>query len=87
MGFSAKPESDPIPTFPRNADFLSVSSTCTEVPLNSVFLLCALILCLLVPQLRTWALPLSLALYLINPLLLLAAAVLGGGALLWRTFR
>ena len=55
--------------------------------MNSVFLLGALILCLLVPQLRTWALPLSLALYLINPALLLAAAVIGGGVLLWRTFR
>ncbi len=86
MGFSAKPESDPIPSFPRNADFLSVSVTYAEVPLNSVFLLCALVLCLLVPQLRTWVLPLSVALYLINPLLLLAAAVLGGGVLLWRTF-
>ena len=54
--------------------------------MNSVCLLCALSLCLLVPQLRTWALPLSLALYLINPALLLAAAVIGGGVLLWRTF-
>ena len=63
-----------------------VEETFGSRTLNAVFLLCALVLRLLVPQLRTWVLPLSVALYLINPLLLLAVAVLGGGVLLWRTF-
>jgi len=63
-----------------------VEETFGSRTLNAVFLLYALVLRLLVPQLRTWVLPLSVALYLINPLLLLAAAVLGGGVLLWRIF-
>jgi hypothetical protein len=63
-----------------------VEETFGSRTLNAVFLLYALVLRLLVPQLRTWVLPLSVALYLINPLLLLATAVLAGGVLLWRIF-
>ena len=63
-----------------------VEETFGSRTLNAVFLLYALVLRLLVPQLRTWVLPLSVAIYLIKPLLLIATAVLGGGVLLCRIF-